>query len=250
MSLVWWTTYWVLALMVLVMYATVILYRLPRHASATADTLAALGGVALVLWAGGLMTARRGIHRRTIRTWPIALSLILAGAVATLTLGLSSLGGAGALPLACIVATVALSLSGRWWGVTAAACLPTVHLVLGHWVNGVQPGPRETMSIAWMSFFMIVGIPTSLWVWDVMVELDRTRRTAAELAVANERLRFAADLHDVQGHHLQIISLKTDLASRLLAKDNPHDAASHISDAHDAAQTALRETRALVQGYR
>lgn len=83
-----------------------------------------------------------------------------------------------------------------------------------------------------------------------MVELDVTRQQAAELAITNERLRFAADLHDVQGHHLQVISLKTDLASRLLAKDRPDAAAPHILEAHDAAQTALQETRALVQGYR
>lgn len=83
-----------------------------------------------------------------------------------------------------------------------------------------------------------------------MVELDVTRQRAAELAITNERLRFAADLHVLQGHPLQVISLKTDPASRLLAKHKPGAAAAHIFEAHDAAQSALRETQALIQGHR
>ena len=45
-----------------------------------------------------------------------------------------------------------------------------------------------------------------LWGWDVAAGWRR-RRLSAELAVADERLRFAADLHDIQGHHLQVIAL-------------------------------------------
>ncbi len=90
---------------------------------------------------------------------------------------------------------------------------------------------------------------SSLWWWEIVVRLDEHRRTAAELAVTRERLRFAADLHDIQGHHLQVIALKAELAERLLAVD-PDAARQHLHDTRLIAKEALEETRALVSGYR
>lgn len=87
------------------------------------------------------------------------------------------------------------------------------------------------------------------WAWNVVARLDRSRRLEADLAVADERLRFAADLHDVQGHHLQVIALESELAKRLVA-DDPRAAESHIQRVHEHARTALVDTRSLVYGYR
>ena len=67
--------------------------------------------------------------------------------------------------------------------------------------------------------------------------------------MADERLRFAADLHDIQGHHLQVIALKSELAARL-AEADPARAAATMREVQQLAGDALRETRALVQGYR
>src|SRR5690606_35384605 len=64
-----------------------------------------------------------------------------------------------------------------------------------------------------------------------------------------ERLRFAADLHDIQGHHLQVIALKSELAERLL-DTNPDAAREHIHETRTIARQALEETRSLVYGYR
>jgi two-component system, NarL family, sensor histidine kinase DesK len=75
------------------------------------------------------------------------------------------------------------------------------------------------------------------------------RQVAAELAVADERLRFAADLHDIQGHHLQVIALKSELAARLVRTD-PARAAAEMEEVRRLAAEALDDTRAVVQGYR
>ena len=88
-----------------------------------------------------------------------------------------------------------------------------------------------------------------LWGWEVAARLERARRLAAELAVADERLRFAADLHDIQGHHLQVIALKSELAARLAATD-PARAATEMREVQRLATEALQDTRAVVQGYR
>ena len=92
-------------------------------------------------------------------------------------------------------------------------------------------------------------ILASIWIWDVTLRLDEARSAAAELAVLRERLRFAGELHDVQGHHLEAIALKAELAGRLVGVDD-EAARRHAADAQQLARTALGETRALVQGYR
>ena len=88
-----------------------------------------------------------------------------------------------------------------------------------------------------------------VWAWDIAARLSHARTLAAELAVKDERLRFAADLHDIQGHHLQVIALKSDLAARLTEAD-PARAAAEMKEVHRLATDALNDTRALVQGYR
>jgi two-component system, NarL family, sensor histidine kinase DesK len=97
-------------------------------------------------------------------------------------------------------------------------------------------------SIAWL----VLGM---LWAWDLAERLSRSRELAAELAVKDERLRFAADLHDIQGHHLQVIALKGELAARLTASD-PARAIAEMKEVQRLATDALQDTRAVVQGYR
>ena len=80
------------------------------------------------------------------------------------------------------------------------------------------------------------------------VELNEARAELADMAVAEERERFARDLHDLLGHSLSVIALKAELAGRLLA-DGPHDAANEVAEVEQVARTALREVREAVSGY-
>lgn len=80
-------------------------------------------------------------------------------------------------------------------------------------------------------------------------QLRQAREEITRLAVAEERLRFARDLHDLLGHSLSLIALKTDVISRLLP-EAPEKAAAEARDAEAAARQALREVRAAVAGYR
>src|SRR5690606_35175737 len=84
--------------------------------------------------------------------------------------------------------------------------------------------PRITAVLAGLSATFVVVLVlldvAQVWFWDMVVELDRSRTMAEELAVARERLRFAADLHDIQGHHLQAIMLKGELTERLIGRDD------------------------------
>lgn len=83
----------------------------------------------------------------------------------------------------------------------------------------------------------------------VLDRLEAARRDADELATTRERVRIAAELHDVQGHSLHAIALHAELAERLIGTD-PETAARHAHTVRTLAADALAETRALVRGYR
>lgn len=134
-------------------------------------------------------------------------------------------------------------------GAFIVSALPAVvqHFALGNSVIGAQ-------SLGWWMYMAyVIAMPflilTSVWWWLVVVRLDESRAVSAELAVTEERLRFASDLHDIQGHHLQVIALKAELAERLLERD-PAAAAAHLHEVRVTAKTAMEETRALVAGLR
>ena len=80
-------------------------------------------------------------------------------------------------------------------------------------------------------------------------QLSLAREQIARLAVGEERLRFARDLHDLIGHSLSVIALKSELAGRLI-KNTPGLAAHEIEDIEKVARDALREVREAVTGYR
>ncbi|WP_371598740.1 sensor histidine kinase [Streptomyces sp. NBC_00564] len=131
---------------------------------------------------------------------------------------------AGAVAVAAVLGGIVALASGD--GLVHATAFPAVMVA----------------SVAWITLGM-------LWGWDVAGRLNRARGLAAELAVKDERLRFAADLHDIQGHHLQVIALKGELAARLVEAD-PARAAAEMKDVQRLATDALTDTRAVVQGYR
>jgi two-component system sensor histidine kinase DesK len=80
-------------------------------------------------------------------------------------------------------------------------------------------------------------------------QLSRAREQIARLAVGEERLRFARDLHDLLGHSLSVIALKSELAGRLIGK-SPEQARNEVQDIEKVAREALREVRDAVTGYR
>jgi two-component system sensor histidine kinase DesK len=89
----------------------------------------------------------------------------------------------------------------------------------------------------------------SVWVLDVVLEMDRTRGVQLQLAVAEERLRFARDLHDVMGRNLSAIAVKSQLAGELVRRSRP-EAADEVADIHRIAEESLKEVREVVRGYR
>jgi two-component system sensor histidine kinase DesK len=84
---------------------------------------------------------------------------------------------------------------------------------------------------------------------DALRELQRARGELAHQAVMEERLRMARDLHDLLGHTFSLITMKSELAGRLLEKNLPA-ATKQVHEVERVARRALREVREAVAGYR
>jgi two-component system sensor histidine kinase DesK len=97
----------------------------------------------------------------------------------------------------------------------------------------------------------VIGLWATAFVRQVaaVAELRSAREELARLAVDEERLRFARDLHDLLGHSLSLITLKSELAGRLLP-NGPEKAEAEVQDIEEVARQALREVREAVAGYR
>jgi len=120
--------------------------------------------------------------------------------------------------------------------------------------GGAGAGGHALVGAFLVYAFVIGGVAAltgraSAWGLRVMWELDRSRTAHARLAVAEERLRFARDLHDVLGRNLSLIAVTSELAAQL-ARRSEQEAAEHMLEVHRVAHESLREMREVVSGYR
>ncbi|MCT2585106.1 sensor histidine kinase [Actinophytocola gossypii] len=83
----------------------------------------------------------------------------------------------------------------------------------------------------------------------VLDELDEAREREAELAVVQERARFASDLHDIQGHTLHVVKLKVALAERLVRTDADR-AAEELREIHALVGDTIKQTKELAYAQR
>ena len=79
--------------------------------------------------------------------------------------------------------------------------------------------------------------------------LARPARRTPGSRSTNERNRFARDLHDILGHSLTVITVKAELAERLLDVD-PDRARAELADLERLTRDALADVRRAVEGYR
>ncbi|MEU2420556.1 histidine kinase [Streptomyces sp. NPDC007851] len=164
----------------------------------------------------------------------------LHGAVAPVFVGILAFGAG----------TIALGVRGRRPVVTAVtgfACgAGAVCFLLG------VSGPTALITafgVLLSGGFLAATSIFSVWLLNAVYALDEARETRARLAVAEERLRFGRDLHDVLGRNLAVIALKSELAVQLARRERP-EAVEQMVEVQRIAQESQREVRAVVRGYR
>jgi two-component system sensor histidine kinase DesK len=144
----------------------------------------------------------------------------------------------------------AACLYGRIWEPPVAFRYLAVHVALVGlvcWALGTN---------IWVSGSAVVF---SALIGSVMIDYTQRQRLSDRLVAAHaqaehlakvaERERIARDLHDLLGHTLSVIVLKSELASRLSATQ-PERAAEEIRDVERISRDALAQVRAAVRGYR
>lgn len=166
----------------------------------------------------------------------LAFSLAYGGAFLWLFVGLSAVIG------------TALPARRAFW---LTMVLTLLTLGLGVWLGG---GFTQTDWLHLIPLVLLVrGLGLDLAGMNQLAgalrELHAARGELARQAVTEERLRLARDLHDLLGHSLSMITLKSELAGRLIETE-PARAAQEVREVELAARQALREVREAVTGYR
>ena len=194
---------------------------------------------------GTVLGARGGSGLRT--TALVVLAVIAVGA--TLLWGTDWM----VLFIFVVVATVS-SLPLRYAGLSIAAAAFAgmgVNLAAGRSAAPVVTGLSWSLSICMAGMIALLLRRRGVMVEELRSSRDEVARLAAADAVADERLRFARDLHDLLGHSLSVIVLKAELARRLLEREGgAPPALAEVADVEDIARRALDEVREAVTGYR
>jgi two-component system sensor histidine kinase DesK len=87
------------------------------------------------------------------------------------------------------------------------------------------------------------------WYYDLLEQLAESRERETELAVIRERVRFASDLHDIQGHTLHVVKLKTALARKLVRTDAER-AEEELREIHALVGDTITQTKELAYAQR
>lgn len=230
------------------------------------------------VWSTSLL--ERGDSRGTVvavamggLVWAAATALLLLDYRNTAGLTAKTRGRRAIVPLAVSTAygILAFVVSGVW---TFAVVPLLAALVLLTWPPGVRRrvtigavaligatwfiDTRAALSVddisrLWVLCIFSILLPpmsvVSVWWWDVLITMDRARAAEGRLAATQERLRVATDVHDLQGHHLQVIALQLELAERLIATD-PEAALDQLRAARTSVDEARQGTRDLATRFR
>lgn len=85
--------------------------------------------------------------------------------------------------------------------------------------------------------------------WGIIDDLEIAQEAEAELGILHERMRFASELHDIQGHTLHMVNLKVALAEELVRRD-PVRAIAELREVYAHVEETIKETKNLAYAQR
>jgi two-component system sensor histidine kinase DesK len=193
------------------------------------------------------MVVRRQLPGAAATRWrplnPAALAamLVMAG-VACYTLGSSWLA---LFTYTAVTAGIVLPLR---WSLPGVAGVTAILIVVGLTCpEPVHDGLAPIAISAFLGGAAMAGIQRLV---RTMQELREARETVAALAASDERLRMARDLHDLLGHSLSLITLKTELTARFLDQERYQEARAQVADIETVSRQSLVDVREAIGGFR
>lgn len=167
----------------------------------------------------------------------------------------AALGGLSLLSMLAIGQSAAATLvfvgvSAMWTFSIRWALLTSVVIGIGYaWASTQVPGWRfDSGSLIGLTFATIACFAGRV-AGGRAHQLEASRRENARLAVDEERNRMARDLHDILGHSLTVITVKAELAGKLIDVD-PGRAKAEVADLERLSRDALADVRRTVTGFR
>ena len=206
-----------------------------------------VGMVSTVAFAATYMTLWvrfRADRRRLLDQPPYRVSLPLLAAL--VALGVLTVACVGEPGTACAVYVSVACVMVFPFAISApvVVALTVGTLSLGGLVGwGGQVGTAFGIMAASVAVFGLRAVMTR------NMDLVSAHLENARLAVDNERSRFARDLHDILGHSLTVITVKAELAQKLLDVDLER-ARAELADLERLSRDALHDVRRAVEGYR
>lgn len=203
----------------------------------------------------GLLAALISVRAWSGQAFRIVAPPCLAVSAAVLVVGILWLDSASAAFGFSVVGTVVVfRLPDRY---QRPAALGLLALVIGVIALKVLTGPGPVGDIVWeytvgAASVAIVGVVFATLnhlVARLITELERARERDAELAVARERVRFAGDLHDIQGHTLHVVKLKVALARKLVHADTDQ-VVRELDEVYALVGETIAETKELAHAQR
>lgn len=204
---------------------------------------AAIGTVFLIGFAVQYaLLVPRAINEGTARArYGLLGAMLLTTALVTVPAGY---GGLGALVYVASAGIIMLPLQQS---VPFALLLAAINVVVPPLVPSWDAGPQ------WGSAVSVLGASFIGFGFIALIRNNAALRVAraevAQLAAEQERLRIARDMHDVLGHTLTTVTVKAELARRLVYRD-PDRAEAELADVERLARQSLADVRAVVAGYR
>ena len=178
-------------------------------------------------------------------TWPSRLSLLLI-IIGALTATGAALGvGSPGLQLVVFLAVV-LAFSLPWQAAIGPIAILSGTLFL-------VPRMIPSWSASEDAWIALLGAGSACVFGRYIMEQRRMARILEqrthELEINEERNRMARDMHDILGHSLTVIALKSELATRLVDVA-PDQARAELDEVQSLARSALADVRATVNSYR
>src|SRR5690606_31126944 len=161
-------------------------------------------------------------------------SSLAATAGATWTL----LPGAAAEVLPAVWWGMATLVVPRSWSVLSGVvllALPWAHAVS---VTGDGRSSVWTLGVLALALALLAGNRINLRLWELAREVVAGQRARPRLAASEERVRIARDIHDLLGHSLSGIAVRSELAARLTEVDSGR-AADEMRLVQEEARKAL-----------
>jgi two-component system sensor histidine kinase DesK len=173
---------------------------------------------------GGAPRPGRPVHRASYLLSSAWLTLFVYTAIATGVLLAPRYSLAGVTAVTACLVVVGLTCPDRTMGNLGSAA---VSAFLGGAAMGGLPGLAQLLH-----------------------RPDHALQAVAALAASDERLRMARDLHDLLGHSLSLITLKSELTSRFLDQGRYAEAQAQVADIEKVSRQSLVDVREAIGGYR